>query len=49
MDEAAYTIGSIVRARSREWIVQSGSSPQRLKLRPLSGSDMDETVIVPML
>lgn len=49
MAEAAYTIGSIVRARSREWIVQSGSSPRRLKLRPLSGSDMDETVIVPML
>ena len=49
MAEAAYSIGSIVRARSREWIVQSGSSPRRLKLRPLSGSDMDETVIVPML
>ena len=49
MAEAAYSIGSIVRARSREWIVQGGSTPQRLKLRPLSGSDMDETVIVPSL
>ena len=49
MDDAAYSIGSIVKARSREWIVQSGSTPQRLKLRPLSGSDADETVIVPSL
>ena len=49
MTDSTYSIGSIVRARSREWIVQSGSTPQRLKLRPLSGSDADETVIVPSL
>ena len=49
MDDAAYSIGSIVKARSREWIVQSGSTPQRLRLRPLSGSEADETVIVPSL
>ena len=46
---AEFSIGSIVKARSREWIVQGGSTPRRLKLRPLSGSDMDETVIVPSL
>ena len=45
----AYTIGSIVKARSREWIVQSGSTDTRLRLRPLSGSEADETVIVPSL
>lgn len=49
MAEAAYSIGSIVRARSREWIVQGGSTPHRLRLRPLSGSDMDETVVIPSL
>ena len=49
MAEAIYSIGSIVKARSREWIVQSGSTGTRLRLRPLSGSDADETVIVPSL
>ena len=49
MPDLTYTVGSIVRARSREWIVQGGSTASRLKLRPLSGSDADETVIVPSL
>ena len=49
MADATYTIGSIVKARSREWIVQSGSTDTRLRLRPLSGSEADETVIVPSL
>lgn len=49
MAEAEYSIGSIVRARSREWVVQGGSTPRRLRLRPLSGSDADETVVVPSL
>ena len=49
MADATYSIGSIVKARSREWIVQSGSTDTRLRLRPLSGSEADETVIVPSL
>jgi len=49
MADVTYTIGSIVKARSREWIVQSGSTDTRLRLRPLSGSEADETVIVPSL
>lgn len=49
MADATYSIGSIVKARSREWIVQGGSTDKRLRLRPLSGSDADETVIVPSL
>ena len=49
MADATYTIGSIVKARSREWIVQSGSTDKHLRLRPLSGSEADETVIVPSL
>ena len=49
MPDLTYTVGSIVKARSREWIVQGGSTASRLKLRPLSGSDADETVIVPSL
>ncbi len=49
MAEQTFSVGSIVRARSREWIVQGGSTPRRLRLRPLSGSDQDETVVVPSL
>lgn len=49
MADATYSIGSIVKARSREWIVQSGSTDRRLRLRPLSGAEADETVIVPSL
>ena len=33
--------GALVRARGREWIVLPGSSPDRLRLRPLSGSEAD--------
>lgn len=49
MTDTTYSIGSIVKARSREWIVQGGSTDKRLRLRPLSGSEADETVIVPSL
>ena len=44
-----FSIGSIVTARSREWIVQPGSSPDLLRLRPLAGSDKDECVLIPDL
>lgn len=44
-----YQIGSIVRARGRDWIVQPGSGDDRLLLRPLAGSDADECLILPDL
>ena len=41
--------GALVRARGREWIVMPGSSPERLRLRPLSGSEADVAVVSPAL
>jgi ERCC4-related helicase len=37
--------GTLVRARRREWVVQPGSSGDVLRLRPLSGSEEDATVL----
>lgn len=37
--------GSLVRARGREWIVLTGSSDEMLRLRPVSGSEEDQTLI----
>ena len=45
MTDAAFTPGSLVRARSREWIVLSGSTPEVLRLRPVTGSEEDVTRI----
>ena len=45
----AFPPGALVRARGREWIVMPGSSPERLRLRPLSGSEADVAVISPAL
>lgn len=39
--------GSIVSARGREWIVQPGSTETCLRLRPMTGSEADECVILP--
>lgn len=41
--------GVLVAARGREWIVLPQSTPERLRLRPLSGSDEDMAVIAPAL
>lgn len=41
--------GSLVTARGREWIVLPPSTPTRLRLRPLSGSDEDSIVLLPAL
>jgi superfamily II DNA or RNA helicase len=41
--------GTLVRARGREWIVLPGSSTAFLRLRPLSGSEADVTVLSPAL
>jgi superfamily II DNA or RNA helicase len=40
-----YSPGSLVRARGREWIVLTGSDAETLRLRPLSGSEEDQTWI----
>jgi superfamily II DNA or RNA helicase len=44
-----YTPGSLVRARGREWIVLMGSGDDLLRLRPLSGSEEDVTLLDPSL
>lgn len=41
--------GALIRARGREWIVLPGSSPDMLRLRPLSGSEADITLLSPEL
>lgn len=40
-----FTPGSLVRARGREWIVQPGSVPPLLRLRPLSAGEDESAVI----
>jgi superfamily II DNA or RNA helicase len=42
---AAYTPGSLVSARGREWIVLTGSTSETLRVRPVAGSEEDLTVI----
>ncbi len=40
-----YSPGSLVRARGREWIVLTGSDTETLHVRPVSGSEDDQTLI----
>lgn len=42
---ARWSPGSLVRARGREWIVLSGSDSEVLRVRPVSGSEDDQTYI----
>lgn len=42
---ARWSPGSLVRARGREWIVLSGSDAEVLRVRPVSGSEADQTYI----
>jgi superfamily II DNA or RNA helicase len=46
---AEFSPGALVRARGREWVVQPGSSPEALSLRPLGGSEEDIALILPDL
>lgn len=46
---AEFSPGALVRARGREWVVQPGSSPAALSLRPLGGSEEDIALILPDL
>jgi superfamily II DNA or RNA helicase len=45
MSEVVYAPGSLVRARGREWIVLTGSTAETLRVRPVTGSDEDQTLI----
>ena len=45
MNALAYAPGSLVSARGREWVVLGGSSEETLRVRPVTGSDEDQTLI----
>ena len=45
MSAITYSPGSLVRARGREWIVLTGSDQETLRVRPVSGSEEDQTLI----
>ncbi len=45
MTAVTYSPGSLVRARGREWIVLTGSDLETLRVRPISGSEEDQTLI----
>jgi superfamily II DNA or RNA helicase len=40
-----YSPGSLISARGREWIVLTGSDAETLRVRPVSGSEADQTLI----
>ncbi|MEI6068453.1 MAG: helicase-related protein [Methylococcaceae bacterium] len=44
-----FTIGNLVRARGREWVVQPDSRQDWLRLRPLGGADNDIIALIPEL
>ncbi len=45
----SYGVGTLVRARGREWVVLPGSTEGLLKLRPLGGAQAEETGILTSL
>lgn len=49
MTQANFLPGNLVRARGREWVVQSDSLPDWLRLRPLGGADDDIIALIPEL
>lgn len=44
-----YMPGNLVRARGREWVVQSDSARDWLRLRPIGGADDDIVSLIPSL
>ena len=44
-----YTPGSLIRARGRDWVIESDSSPELLHLRPLAGSASESCWLIPAL
>jgi len=51
MTELSYRFnpGNLIQARGREWVVQTGSDSDWLRLRPLGGSDEDGILLLPDL
>jgi superfamily II DNA or RNA helicase len=45
MSDFLYAPGSLVSARGREWIVLTGSTADTIRVRPIAGSDDDQTLI----
>lgn len=45
MSELVFSPGSLVSARGREWIVLTGSTEETLRVRPVTGSEDDQTLI----
>lgn len=45
MNPSLFSPGTLVRARGREWIVLGGSDANVLRLRPVTGSEEDATLI----
>lgn len=45
MSDVLYSPGSLVSARGREWVVLTGSTPETLLVRPVTGSEEDQTLI----
>jgi superfamily II DNA or RNA helicase len=45
MSGVVFVPGSLVSARGREWIVLTGSTAETLRVRPVTGSDEDQTLI----
>lgn len=42
---ATFSPGTLVSARGREWMVLAGSTAETLRVRPISGSEEDQTLI----
>ncbi|MBC8745101.1 superfamily II DNA or RNA helicase [Paraburkholderia sp. WC7.3d] len=45
MSEAKFSPGTLVSARGRGWIVLAGSTDDTLRVRPISGSEEDQTLL----
>ncbi len=45
MNAALFSPGTLVSARGREWMVLSGSAADTLRVRPISGSEEEQTLI----
>lgn len=45
MSATQYAPGTLIRARGREWMVLSSLNPDTIRVRPLSGSEEDQTLI----
>ena len=45
MSDVTHAPGNLVSARGREWVVLTGSTPETLRVRPVTGSDEDQTLI----